>query len=130
MRDPRTLTAAQKKNNSRDSAGVIATLRNQRTREQRTIHIPGLLKAAVTELAERVDRDPEWRVVCLSTPNTIAEDLRGRRNKDSLGRRAPAFPNERLLAVIDRLDILEPATPRLHWPRKSKGRTKLPKRAA
>jgi Homeodomain-like domain-containing protein len=105
---PRHVRAPQENPNAaRDELGIIVTLREQRSRELFSMHIPGKSAEALLYLAARLDRLPEdWRLLCYSTPRTILGDLQGR-----YARQGITYLNDleaRMLTQVGRIDLLDP----------------------
>ena len=88
-------------NGNRDTAGVIATLT-----DGQVIHRKGLAFDAVREIAAYCDRY-EVQVVTLSTPRTIAADLRVRGTYlNGLAHRTGVnTPEQVLLGRVGRIDL-------------------------
>ena len=81
--------------------GVTVTLREQTRGNLLVIHQPGTRHAALEAVCRTADRlDGEWRILTISTPRTILNDLRTRGQK----RRSP---EKEMLGGIGRLDLLE-----------------------
>lgn len=102
--------------------GVIVTMREQTTGELDTIHRPGLPKQALKAVCAVIDGAAgDWRIVSISTPASILDDLQGSRHSERwtqggnnrLGG-VEHEPDVRLktewapLNAIGRLDLLEP----------------------
>jgi hypothetical protein len=97
---------------ARNEYGVIVTVREQRSRELRSLHEPGKRIEALRAVCARIDRLPgEWKIVCYSTPEMIEGDLRGPRLKRHPGGKGSYLENPEALALarIRRLDLLDPA---------------------
>jgi len=93
-------------NKARDEAGIICTLREQRTGLRRVMHIPGKRYDATKLLVRMIDAMPgEWRLLSYSTPETIATDLDGMRMSGQM-------PELNALARHGRLDLLDPSVRR------------------
>lgn len=89
----------------RDAAGINVTLRRQRDGAYFSIHVPGKRIDAIRHVANVLDTEKDvWRVVCYSTPETIAGDL-ARNARDEA-------PEVQALKMIDRLDLLDPSVRR------------------
>lgn len=131
--DTRRNSDKLRKQSSRQNDGVIATLRNQDHGALMTVHRPGNTPAeALRDVANTVDKlAGEWRIVSISTPNTILDDL----NTDGSVREETApgaagnteladykpdsrYRERRLLIQIGRLDLLEPPKQTAHYPRR------------
>lgn len=97
-------------NEQRDSMGVIVTLREQNNDARVVLHKEGLKRAAMLEVAAWCDsQEGDWRVLCVSTPNTILRDVSGGRGITEPGR-ASAYlhsPEGSLLGLIGRRDLLD-----------------------
>src|SRR5262249_21494682 len=66
----------------RDEFGCIVTVREQKTRELRSLHEPGKRREALERICLRIDRlAGDWKIISYSTPETIATDLQGSRQK-------------------------------------------------
>jgi hypothetical protein len=111
QRNFRHLRGTGSDNIRRDLQGVTATLREQTTRATATVLFSGLLKETMRAVAAECDcRDGDWRVLCLSTPNTIKEDLKGYRVRQRWGGVSrTVFPEHQMLGRIGRIDLLDPS---------------------
>jgi hypothetical protein len=95
----------------RDSQGVTATLREQDMRDVRTIVRAGYVRDALQEIVDWCDEhEGDWRVLCLSTPRTIREDLRGYRVRQRWdGVAHTVCPEANMLGHVARKDLLDPS---------------------
>jgi len=84
----------------RDGDGIIVTLREQQSGALHVMHVPGMRRAALKQVARWCDtHEDDWRLLSYSTPETIYSDLDGARG---------IFPPERhALSSIGRLDLLD-----------------------
>lgn len=103
----------------RRAYGVVATLREQNTDQRIVVHRKG--PAPVEQVAELCDHlEGDWRVLCISNPETVYRDLQGTRARqwaDSID-----FPETHMLGHIDRLDLLDACfIPRVR-PERGRGR--------
>lgn len=95
--------------------------RHRDTGEMKTIHRHGYAIEATQLVCDYVDKlGPDWRIVTLSTPRTIARDLRGSRARRSMGsgdrndtvhgrgvgELDPRDAERTLLSRVDRPDLL------------------------
>ena len=62
----------------RRDTGCIVTLQRRDDKETVSVTRPGKAKAALREIVAMFDPN-DWRIVAISTPNTILADIRGRR---------------------------------------------------
>jgi hypothetical protein len=97
-------------NRERDELGIIVTLREQQTRALFSMHVPGKRLEALRWLAEKLDATPgDWRLLCYSTAETIAGDLKGARShKVQSSYWEVDSPETLALGLIHRLDLLDP----------------------
>lgn len=106
-------TKPAESNPDRDDAGVIVTVREQKSGALRSLHEPGLRGPALYEVCKRIDRLPgDWKVVGYSTPSTVRSDLHGSRDTNSLSKQGSSNGNNSVertaLAKVRRLDLLDP----------------------
>ena len=95
--------------NARDTYGVIVTMREQATGRLETKHEVGTTLVALEQvLTSFAQREEDWCVVCISTPQTVYRDLQGTRTGDP--DKVPR-PEQQLLGRIGRLKMLEPVAP-------------------
>jgi hypothetical protein len=102
--------------------GAIVTARNQRTgylwsRAEPYCATRDALRMLVSELRRRNAKGEEWRIVTISTPTTIRDDLRRTPALSSgpgrtAGKRSGERPEVRLLRAVDALDLLEERPPK------------------
>lgn len=112
----------------RAAAGIIASVRNQKTGECVSLHEFGPVIIATRAIAAAVDRlGADWKIVALSTPHSIYRDLQGTRNyhvdnddrHPGQGRKSAADPRTAemtALGRIGRLDLLAPLSLTPHTP--------------
>lgn len=93
----------------RGKAGVIASL--TRGDEERSVHFPGA--GAISRIADYCDKH-DWKIRCLSTPQTVYRDLQGTREsvEDTIaGDRRTGLAGQsvelRMLGRIGRIDLVE-----------------------
>ena len=87
----------------RANYGVCATLRTE-DGEHRTREFMGPVKSAVLELVAYCDLHG-WKVVSMSTPQTIYSDLQGRDVPTTKRRGRLTLPEENLLGWAGRMDL-------------------------
>ena len=100
----------------RDIYGATVTIRNQETRELRTLHHAGAPGPALREIVAEIDAaEGNWLVVAISSPNSIYRDLQGSRiafdSTHSAHEKSVADPRSNesnALARVGRMDLLEP----------------------
>jgi hypothetical protein len=111
---PRTPTILNQ--SERETLGFIATIREQSTLRTEVHHVVGPPMQALREfLAELDARAGDWRILCYSTPNTIASDLRRTRPRRGRGGRSQQRfvpPEVNVLGKVKRYDMLDPSIPR------------------
>jgi hypothetical protein len=110
VQPPRHLPASGSRFNltpaERMDYGVTVTIHNERLALYDSLVGVGPVVVALTGICDRIDDlnddEPGWQIVSVSTPGTIYADLQGMRDP------AHPRPEVRLLAVIGRIDLLEP----------------------
>lgn len=86
--------------------GVIVTMREQGSGELNTITRPGKPEQALRDICVLIDGAAgDWRIVTISTPNSIYRDLQADRQRDTDHRVDP--PEQAMLNKIGRRDLLE-----------------------
>jgi len=98
--------------NPRDEYGCIVTVREQRTREVGSLHIGGKRMEALQRICDLIDlADGDWRILSYSTPQTIATDLKGKREIRNYQNAVSHNDNPEATALgrIGRLDLLDPS---------------------
>lgn len=94
----------------RDKDGFVTTWENQ-AGELLTVHRKGRPTATLAEVADAVTaRDPSFRLVCYSTPDTILRDLAGgnRISFEHPTTKVLHLPERNVLSRIGRADLLHP----------------------
>lgn len=92
----------------RSAFGCIVTAHEQETGRTDTLHEKGLPLSALRSICDRLDlREGSWRIVSVSTPETIFRDLQGTRRHE--GRDLLQLPEQAMLARIGRRDLLAPS---------------------
>jgi hypothetical protein len=109
---PRTITSLR---DERDELGVIVTLKSQRTGKLFSLHVSGKRLDALRHIAAVIDQaEEDWRVICYSTPETIRQDLKGKREKrggryHDKDKRLADNVEAHALSRIGRKDLLDPS---------------------
>lgn len=94
---------------TRRVAGVIVTAREQLTRREIVLHRAGVdVMESIIETLERKHGD--WRVLCISSPETVYRDLQGTRLQSEID--DILLPERYALGRVGRLDLLDPSLTR------------------